>query len=123
MAGRGAEVLLGPVVRFREPEDTADLERAIHALEKVDWLIFTSANAVTFFLRRCRALGTWLGSGAVKIAVVGSATRLALEKETLTASLVPREFSGAGLAAELGAAVAGKNVLLPQIGRASCRER
>jgi len=114
----GAEVLLLPLVRFLEPEDTADLDRAIHALEKFDWLIFTSANAVTFFLRRCRALGTWLGSGAVKIAVVGSATRLALEKETLTASLVPREFSGAGLAAELGAAVAGKNVLLPRSDRA-----
>ena len=114
----GAEVVLLPLVRFLEPENTADLDRAIRSLEKFDWLIFTSANAVTFFLRRCRALGVWPSGGAAKIAVVGSATRLALEKEALTASLVPPEFSGAGLAAELGAAVAGKNVLLPRSDRA-----
>jgi uroporphyrinogen III methyltransferase / synthase len=114
----GAEVVLLPLVRFLEPEDTADLDRAIHALEKFDWLIFTSTNAVTLFLRRCRALRTWPGSRAVKIAVVGSATRLVLEEEGLTASLVPREFNGAALAAELGAAVAGRNVLLPRSDRA-----
>jgi uroporphyrinogen III methyltransferase / synthase len=113
----GAEVILLPVVRFLEPQDTAELDCAIHGLDKFDWLIFTSANAVTFFLRRCRALGSWPGRAA-KIAVVGRATRLALEKETLTASLVPRESSGAGLARELGAAVAGKNVLLPRSDRA-----
>ena len=114
----GAEVILLPLVRFLEPEDTADLDHAIRSLEKFDWLIFTSANAVTFFLRRCCALGVWPSGGAAKIAVVGSATRLVLEKEALTASLVPPEFSGVGLAAELGAAVAGRNVLLPRSDRA-----
>ena len=54
-----------------------------------------------------------------KIAVVGSATELALKKEGLQASLVPREFSGAGLAAEIRGAVAKKNVLLPRSDRAS----
>jgi uroporphyrinogen-III synthase len=114
----GAEVVLLPLVRFLEPENFADLDRAIRSLGEFDWLIFTSANAVTFFLGRCRTLGFWPSGKAGKIAAVGSATRLALEKESLKAALVPAEFSGAGLAAELSGAVAGKNVLLPRSDRA-----
>jgi len=98
----GAEVILLPLVRFLEPENTADLDRAIRSLEQFDWLIFTSANAVTFFLGRCRALGCGSASGRTKIAAVGSATQLALEKEGLQVAFIPAEFSGAGLAAELG---------------------
>ena len=127
----GAEAVLLPLVRFLEPENTAEMDQAIRSLDSFDWLIFTSANAVTFFLARCRALECWPaanGGGCgvkiapknpTKIAVVGSATELALEKEGLQASLVPREFSGAGLAAELCGAVARKSVLLPRSDRAS----
>jgi uroporphyrinogen-III synthase len=115
----GAEVILLPLVRFLEPESTADLDRAIRSLAQFDWLVFTSANAVTFFLARCRALACWPNGGLAKIAAVGSATRSALEKEGLEATLVPAEFSGSGLAAELSAAIAGKKVVLPRSDRAS----
>jgi uroporphyrinogen-III synthase len=121
----GAEAVLLPLVRFVEPENTADLDQAIRSLDTFDLLIFTSANAVTFFLGRCRVLECWpagpnnAAKNVTKIAVVGSATELALKKEGLQASLVPREFSGAGLAAEIRGAVAKKNVLLPRSDRAS----
>ena len=116
----GAEVDSLPLVRFLESKDTADLDRAIRALDQLDWIIFTSANAVTFFVGRCRAVGCWPNTGRTKIAAVGSATRLALENQDLQASLVPAEFSGAGLAAELsGVVISGKNVLLPRSDRAS----
>jgi uroporphyrinogen-III synthase len=114
----GAEVISLPLVRFLAPENTAGLDRAIRLLEKFDWLVFTSANAVTFFLTRCRALQCWPSGAGGKIAAVGSATRLSLEKEGLRATLVPAEFSGAGLAAELAGAIAGKSVLLPRSDRA-----
>ncbi|PYU29348.1 MAG: hypothetical protein DMG31_17885 [Acidobacteria bacterium] len=114
----GAQVVLLPLVRFLEPENTLDLDRTIRSLEKFNWLIFTSANAVTFFLGRCRALGCWPSGGHTTFAAVGSATRLALEKEGLQAPLVPAEFSAARLAAELAGAIAGKSVLLPRSDRA-----
>jgi len=114
----GAEVILLPLVRFLEPEDTVELDGAIRSLKRFDWLIFTSANAVTFFLARCRALGFWPSGKNPKIAAVGSATRSALQKEGLQASFVPAEFSGAGLAAELSGAIAAKSVLLPRSDRA-----
>ena len=115
----GAEVDSLPLVRFLEPRDTGDLDRAIRALDKFDLIIFTSANAVTFFLSRCRAVGRWPDLEHSKIAAVGSATRFAAEKESLPISFVPAEFSGAGLAAELSGLISGKSVLLPRSDRAS----
>src|SRR5690242_19723671 len=114
----GAEVLLLPLVRFLEPENMRDLDRAIRSLDKFDWLIFTSTNAVTFFLRRCRALGLWPSGKDGKIAAVGSATRSALESDGLRASFVPAEFNGEQLATELSGAIAGKSILLPRSDRA-----
>jgi uroporphyrinogen III methyltransferase / synthase len=115
----GADVASLPLVRFLESKDTADLDRAIRSLDRFDWIIFTSANAVTFFLGRCRAVGCWPNTGRTKVAAVGSATRLAAEKEGLAISLVPAEFNGAGLAAELSGVISGKSVLLPRSDRAS----
>jgi uroporphyrinogen-III synthase len=115
----GAEVLLLPMIRFLEPEHRAGLDRAIRSLADFDWLIFTSANAVLFFMARCRALGISAQNGRTKIAAVGSATESALHKEGLSASFVPAEFSGAALAKEFGAAIAGKTVLLPRSDRAA----
>jgi len=115
----GAEVASLPLVRFLESKDTADLDRAIRSVDTFDWIIFTSANAVTFFLGRCRAVGCWPNTGRTKVAAVGSATRLATEKEGLPISLVPAEFNGAGLAAELSGVISGKSVLLPRSDRAS----
>ena len=54
----------------------------------------------------------------LQIAVVGTATRVALEAEGLTAAFVPREFSGTALASELAPKAAGKKVLLPRSDRA-----
>jgi uroporphyrinogen-III synthase len=114
----GAEVASLPLVRFLEPKDSADLDRAIRALDQFDWIIFTSANAVTFFMGRCRSVGCWPNTGRTKLAAVGSATRLALESQDLQASLVPAEFSGSGIAAALSGIISGKSVLLPRSDRA-----
>jgi uroporphyrinogen-III synthase len=119
----GAEAILLPLVRFLEPQDTADLDRCIRSLREFDWLIFTSVNAVTFFLRRCRALGEWPAGQSSQlpknIAAVGSATRDALEREGLQSTIVPQEFSGAELAKKLSPVIFGTSVLLPRSDRAT----
>lgn len=114
----GAEVLALPLICFGAPEDTSELDRAIGSLGNFDWLIFTSTNAVTFFLARCRTLGIWPNAAKSKIAAVGAVTETALRKEGLSAALVPTEFKGAALAKEFGLDVAGKAVLLPRSDRA-----
>ena len=114
----GAQVVLLPTVRFAALEDTAGLDDAIAGLNEVDWIVFTSANTVRFFLGRCRELGRLASVARLPIAVVGAATRAALDAEGLAAAFVPHEFSGAGLAAELAPKLAGKRVFLPRSDRA-----
>jgi uroporphyrinogen-III synthase len=109
----GAEVLLLPMLRFTEPPDTSELDQAIGVLDQFDWLLFTSANAVRFFLARCRVLDRW-PQPLLRIAVVGAATQDALEAEGLRASVAPREFRGEALAAEMESEVAGRRILLPR---------
>jgi uroporphyrinogen III methyltransferase/synthase len=114
----GAQVLLLPMVRFAALDDTSELNSVIAGLGEFDWVIFTSANAVRFFLVRCRELGRWALLGRLQIAVVGSATRAALEAEGLAPAFVPREFSGTAVADEFGPQLTGKKVLLPRSDRA-----
>jgi uroporphyrinogen-III synthase len=115
----GAEVLLLPMVQFTEPpaEQTAALDEAIRALPDFDWLLFTSANAVRFFLARCRALDCW-PQEAIRVAVVGPATRDALEAEGLQAAIAPREFRAQTLAEEIAPEVEGRRILMPRSNQA-----
>jgi uroporphyrinogen-III synthase len=110
----GADALSLPMVRFLEPVDTAALDQAIAALEEFDWLVLTSANAVQFFLARCRKLDRWLRGEKPKIAVVGPATRASLEAAGLRAAFVPQTFNSAALVDELAPYLPGRRVLLPR---------
>ncbi len=102
----GAVVLLLPAVSFSEPADTAELDRAIQALESFDWILFTSANAVRFFAARCRKLGVPLGASAKPLcAAVGPATASAAAGEGLKIDYVAKEFLGTALARELSASL------------------
>lgn len=118
LCAAGAEAISLPMVRFLEPEDTSALDQAIGALDTFDWLVLTSANAVNFFLARCRVLGRWPSDRKPRIAAVGPATRAAIEEARLQVSFVPRVFNGAALAAELGSQLREARVLLPRSDRA-----
>src|SRR5262249_38341009 len=50
----GAEAILLPAVEVREPADWAPVDRALADLSRFDWLVFTSANGVHFFVKRLR---------------------------------------------------------------------
>lgn len=115
----GATVLLFPAVSFSEPSDTAELDRVIRSLGEFDWILFTSANAVRFFARRCRKQGIEPGqAGNCRCAAVGPATASAVAAEGFPVDHVAQEFLGAALARELSDAVAGKKIVLPRSERA-----
>ena len=46
LRARGLESLHCPTVAFEPPEDPGELAEALGALERIDWVIFTSAHAV-----------------------------------------------------------------------------
>jgi uroporphyrinogen III methyltransferase/synthase len=100
----GACVISFPTIEIREPASWVFLDRALSNLGVYDWLLFTSANAVGFFIHRVRERGISDGTiQRLKIGAVGSATRSALEAHGLVVTLQPSEFSGRSLVDELRA--------------------
>lgn len=89
------------------------------ALERCDWLLFTSAHSVVYFLdsmldrgQDARALV------ATRIACVGGATARALRERGLIADVIPERGDSTGLAHAVarvaGSAIQGANVLFPR---------
>jgi len=115
----GATVLLFPAVSFSEPADTLEMDRVILSLDEFDWILFTSANAVRFFARRCRKLSVEPGQDATyRCAAVGPATASAVAAEGFPVDYVAQEFLGAAMARELSEVIAGKKIVLPRSRRA-----
>jgi uroporphyrinogen III methyltransferase/synthase len=114
----GAEVLLAPTVTIGPPADPSGLDRAIDRLDEFDWLVFTSANGVRYFLDRLRDRGRDLRAlGRLKLAAIGPATAEALAAFRLRADLVPDEYRSEALAASLAERAAGRGVLLARADR------
>jgi uroporphyrinogen III methyltransferase/synthase len=117
----GAEVIELPVITLRPLDDYTALDNAIASLADYDWLIFTSTNAVEYFLDRLDVSGSDLRSLRAKICAIGPATRAAVEALHLKVDVVPAESIAEGIADAFRAfEMAGSRVLLPRA--ASARE-
>jgi hypothetical protein len=71
----GAAVIEIPTIEIRPAADYAPLDGAIANLSSYDWLIFTSANGVRFFLDRLDRSTTDLRALRARICAIGPATR------------------------------------------------
>jgi uroporphyrinogen III methyltransferase/synthase len=121
----GAEVLLAPMVEIRPIADTGPLDAAIQRLGEFDWLVFTSANGVRYFLRRLDELGFDLRAlGGIRLAAIGPGTAEILAGYHLRADLVPESFRSEALADALAKRAEGARILLARAdrGRAVLRE-
>ena len=104
----GAEVLLAPTVDIKPITDPAPLDAAIDRLHDYDWLVFTSANGVRFFVRRLEQRQRDLRAlGHLKLAAIGPMTAETLARYHLRADLVPDSYRSEALALALGRAAPG----------------
>src|SRR5579885_364673 len=111
----GAEVLELPTIEIGPAADYGPLDRAIAELASYDWLIFTSANGVRFFLERLDRSAADLRALRARICAIGPATRAAVESLHLKVDLMGKEYVAEGLlAAFAGHDLAGKRILLPR---------
>lgn len=119
----GAEVLLMPTVSFAPPEDSTDLDAALKNKKDLDWILFTSQNAVRFlFLRACELSHVQpVQPPRPMIAAVGVATAQAARNLDLRVDFVAQTQTGESLAAELRDQLVGKRVLLPRSDRVDDR--
>jgi uroporphyrinogen III methyltransferase/synthase len=109
----GANVIHQPAIIVREPADWSPADAAIDRLDDFDWLVFTSANGVNFFLLRLFLLGhDTRALGKLKLAVVGAATEEELLQYFLTADVCPGVARAEALADELAPHASGNRFLL-----------
>jgi uroporphyrinogen III methyltransferase / synthase len=118
----GAEVLSVPVIDIIPPTSWEKVDQTIKEIDAYDWILFTSANAVTCFLERFKVVaGITFSPVSCRLAAIGSATETLLEKNGLRADLVPKRFVAESLLAALKdmETLPGKRFLLPRssIGR------
>jgi uroporphyrinogen III methyltransferase / synthase len=114
----GAEVLLAPTVAIKPINDPSPLDAAIDRLPSYDWLVFTSANGVRFFMRRLEQRQRDLRAlGHLKLAAIGPMTAETLARYHLRADLVPDSYRSEALALALGRAAPGRRILLARADR------
>jgi uroporphyrinogen-III synthase len=115
----GARVLLMPTVSFAPAKDSEELDSALRHITQFDWILFTSQNAVRFFLWRGGELGIGPAVQPARplIAAVGDATAQAARELDWRVDFVAQTQTGESLAEELRGSMNGKIVLLPRSDR------
>ncbi len=115
----GASPVELPAIEIRPARDYAPLDGAIARLADYDWLIFTSANGVRFFLERLDSSRADLRGLRAKIAAIGPATRAAVERLHLKVDLAPAEYVAESLVRAFATHdLAGARMLLPRAAEA-----
>ncbi len=113
MRALGADAVELPSIEIRPVEDYAALDAAIANLDSYDWLIFTSANGVRFFLDRLDPSPHDLRAIRGRIAAIGPATRAELEALHLKVDRVGQEFVAESLLEAFSSEdLTGKRILL-----------
>jgi uroporphyrinogen III methyltransferase/synthase len=111
----GADVVQLPVIEMVPPQDTSALDACIARLSEYQWIVFTSVNAVEFFISRVQDLRKI----HARICAVGPATKQALEALRLGVDLMPEQSTGEGIAlAFAGIPVSGARLLFPRAAEA-----
>jgi len=112
----GAEAIPFPTILTRPLAEPIELDAAIGTLGEFSWVVFTSANAVKYFMARLRHHNLDLRAlGFVKVAVIGPASAAALATAGITADMTPADYLAEGLVEEFEHLdMAGKKVLLPR---------
>ncbi|NOY54008.1 MAG: uroporphyrinogen-III C-methyltransferase [Deltaproteobacteria bacterium] len=117
----GAVIYYLPAISIFSPEEFGIVDQAIEEIEQFDWIIFTSANAVRYFLDRLikknRDVRDLKG---ISICTVGTATARSLKTRGIRTDLIPEEFTGEGVVAALlkEGDLPGKRVLIPRAEKA-----
>ena len=116
LRAEGAEVIEFPTIETVPPEDYSGLDTAIERLPGFDYIIFTSANALKYFLARLKERGksTSLLKESRLIAV-GPKTAQEMAASGLKPDIIPEEYKAEGVLAALdGIDIAGKSFLYPR---------
>ena len=95
---QGAITFCVPTIKIQEPPSWELFDKTVSNLSEVHWIIFSSTNAVVSFLQRLSVLQVDNDKlKPIKIAAIGSQTKIKIESSGLKVDLVPKLFQSEGL--------------------------
>lgn len=113
LAKLGAEAIEIPAIEIIAPVSYQALDDALGHLNRYDWLVATSTNAVRTMRERATALGVAAADlSNLKVAAVGATTARSLEDWGLRVAVTPKEYVAESLLEALGDQARGKRVLI-----------
>lgn len=108
----GFEPISIDTLAFLPPLDWSPVDEALKSLSNFDWVVFTSATGVKFFVERMKALRLPLPwNGKPRVAAVGERTSKALSEIGVDVGFIPSRYLSKSLGEELPSRE-GKTVLL-----------
>lgn len=100
LSKHGFAVIKMPLLRIEAPDSWLRFDQSFSDLLSYDWIVFASRNAVETSLNRARETGVFDALRKIRIAVIGSSTKAALESHGLKASFCPSSYIAESFAAE-----------------------
>ena len=97
----GANVIVFPTLEIVSPNNWDGFDELVLSNKRIDFIVFTSAHAVTMFLKRCADLNTSIDFNKIKVVAVGNKTKSVCEENNIKVDIVPKKFSGEGVVEEL----------------------
>lgn len=90
---RGAEVIEFPTIEMVPPLRWGEVDRAIDQLKSYNWIIFTSANGVSFFWQRMKERGKRIRlPSSLRVCAIGPATAHPLKEKKVPVHYIPEKF-------------------------------
>lgn len=116
LSGLGADCIEFPTIEVAPPESWDPLDTAIRQLSRYDWLLFTSANGVKYFLERLDNGGKDVRDlRGLRIGAIGPGTAGAWSAMGIKPDLVPDEYRAEAVVEAMAQCeVKGKRILLPR---------
>ena len=97
---RGCNAIAVPALEILPPSSWNDFDCHIDHLDRFDWLILTSANAVNSLIKRLKDRGYGIEAlSNLNVAVVGQKTASQLNKHGVSADFIPPKFISESLVA------------------------
>jgi uroporphyrinogen-III synthase len=98
----GASVIIFPTLEIVPPSSWEQFDVIVKGKDKIDYIIFTSAHAVSMFKKRCDELNAEIDfSSGMKVIAVGSKTANVCKELGLPVHIIPQKFSGEAVVEEL----------------------
>ena len=116
----GGEVIEFSTIEIHPPEDFYAFDAAVGQIERYDWLMFTSVNAIAPFLSRLQHAGKTVKMlEHLDVGAIGPETAKELAANGISCCLVPQRYQAEGILDEVTPdLMRGKRVLIPRAAEA-----